>query len=358
MIEPRAVSPNPAERRKPRQYQSFDGVVGGSSSDEKLARLRLNLLGPLRGKSVLDLGCNEGFFCGAMLAKGASRVVGVERSAAIVAKARERFPKAEFKIGSWWDAIPNEQFDVILFLSAIHYEPDQKALLDKLNRHLKPDGVLVLECGLASPPHDVSGWLQINRPRDTVPRRYPSLDYLRRHIMPQYVLTGVGASVPQKGDPVPRWVLHCRKRKPIALILGGQSGAGKSHFGVEFGGRDIPVYRTDALFRRLLSNSYYDHVPLAIALRETGERSCSVLSMRVAANEDLTEKFCAIILGEGPLEAPGCILEGEAFSHPQIMQKITELLTARGVLVWGATRATVSETSEQKGRAGSEEQPG
>lgn len=343
MSDTPSASPASALRRKPKQYQSFDDVAGGSSSQEKLTRLRLNLLGSLRGKSVLDLGCNEGFFCGVMLAKGASRVLGVERSGPIVARARERFPSAEFKVGSWWDAIPDEQFDVILFLSAIHYEPDQKRLLEKLLRHLKPDGVLVLECGLA-PHHDVGGWIRVNRPRDLVARRYPSLDHLRHHIMPQYVVTGVGPSVPQKGDPVPRWVLHCKRRQPIVLILGGRSGVGKSHFGIEFGSRDVPVYRTDALFRRLLSNPCYEYVPLATVLRQSGEKSCAVLSQKIAANQDWTAMFCEIVADEVPLEANGCILEGEAFSQPEIMRKITQLLTERGAHVWEAGRTQLPST--------------
>src|SRR5512134_241970 len=120
-------------------YQSIGGAKGASDSQEKLTRLRLSRLGPIKGKSVLDLGCNEGFFCGALLEKGAARVLGIDQWPGVIAKARDRFPKAEFKVGSWWD-LPDEKFDLILFLSAVHYEPRQRALFDKLLNHLTPTG--------------------------------------------------------------------------------------------------------------------------------------------------------------------------------------------------------------------------
>ncbi len=69
----------PAPGRRRGQYQSFDDARGASRSAEKLAALRLPLLPnhfdretPLKGLSLLDLGCNEGFFCGEALRQGAT----------------------------------------------------------------------------------------------------------------------------------------------------------------------------------------------------------------------------------------------------------------------------------------------
>ena len=60
------------------QYQTFDDAKGASKSAEKLKALQLGQLRnrhseatPLKGLSVLDLGCNEGFFCGEALRQGA-----------------------------------------------------------------------------------------------------------------------------------------------------------------------------------------------------------------------------------------------------------------------------------------------
>ena len=91
-------------RRSSVQYQSFDDAKGGSKSGEKLKALRLPQLRrtghseatPLRGLSVLDIGCNEGFFCGDALQQGARRVVGIDMNKGFLERARKRFPDGEF----------------------------------------------------------------------------------------------------------------------------------------------------------------------------------------------------------------------------------------------------------------------
>lgn len=119
-------------------YQSFlqgEDAEGASLSAQKLDRLHLPAL---NGVSVLDIGCNEGFFCCHAWLSGAKRVLGVDQSELFIEKARARAvgifenngsakeAGIEFRCGSWWD-IPNEQFDIILFLSAIHYEEHPKS---------------------------------------------------------------------------------------------------------------------------------------------------------------------------------------------------------------------------------------
>ena len=53
--------------------------------------------GPRAGASVLDLGCNEGFFCGEALRQGAARVVGIDANQGFLARAAAGFPAAEFR---------------------------------------------------------------------------------------------------------------------------------------------------------------------------------------------------------------------------------------------------------------------
>lgn len=62
------------------QYPSFPGVNGASRSLEKLKARRLP---PLTGKRLLDVGGNEGFFCGYALFDGAYRVMRVDIDAMV-----------------------------------------------------------------------------------------------------------------------------------------------------------------------------------------------------------------------------------------------------------------------------------
>lgn len=321
------------------QYQSFDGLKSGSNSTEKLAKLRLERLGSLAGKSVLDLGCNEGFFCEVALKLGATRVLGVDRSPVLVTKARQRAPDAEFLAATWWD-IPQEQFDVIFFLSAVHYEHDQKRLFDKLLGHLKPGGTLVLECGLASDRHGVESWMQIYRGTDPTPRRYPTLEYLSDYLMPDYAVTGVGQSVTQKGDPVARWVLHCQRRRPIVILAAGGSGDGKTIMARTARREGVPVYRTDALFKRLMDVSFYDRTQLAQALRQAeGKGVVTRASKAIQESPELLEAFVGVVCDEAPLEAPLSIIEGEILQRDRVAEAMVRALEARGAVVWTAERA-------------------
>jgi SAM-dependent methyltransferase len=106
-----------------------------------LAALRLP---DLSGRTFLDASCKEGFFCAFALWAGASRVVGLDRDPASVARVRERFPQVEVEVGSLnW--LPEGPFDVILLAYALQQAENPEALIAGLVDALAPNGVLVLE---------------------------------------------------------------------------------------------------------------------------------------------------------------------------------------------------------------------
>lgn len=201
------------------QYQSFPDAVGDSRTLDKLKALRLPALA---GRSFLDVGCNEGFFCGFADFQGATRSVGIDRSARFLERARVRFPRCEFLLRDW-DALPEETFDVILLASALHYADDQPALLHALVEKLSKDGTLVLELGIASSRK--AEWTRVNRGIDE--RDFPSMPMLRQ-LLGEYAWKWMGPSVAQDGDPVPRHVIHVSRRRPVAYLLMQPPGYGKT----------------------------------------------------------------------------------------------------------------------------------
>lgn len=203
-------------------YQSFNGELSDSNSAAKLDKLKLP--SNLDGKAILDIGCNEGFFCLESVRRKAKRVLGIDANPALVEKARARVPDAEFINCSWWN-LPEEKFDYILFLSAIHYEPDQKRLLRYLANHLSRDGILLLECG-AFPSWDVKKLNLIDR-HDGI-FVYPTLRLLIEDYLEDYAVRDIGPSVNQRGDPVPRFVFRCNKFRPEVIFISGKSGLGKT----------------------------------------------------------------------------------------------------------------------------------
>ena len=201
------------------QYQSFPGAAGDSRTFDKLKALRLP---GLEGRSFLDVGCNEGFFCGFAHFQGASRAVGVDQSEVFIARARQRFADCEFH-RQGWEQLPEGPFDVILLASALHYADDQPALIRSLVEHLSANGVLVLELGIAS--SGKAEWIKVERGIDE--RLFPSMPMLRK-VLADYAWKWMGPSIQQDGDPVARHVIHISRRRPVAYLLMQPPGYGKS----------------------------------------------------------------------------------------------------------------------------------
>lgn len=201
------------------QYQTFPGAPGDSLTLDKLKALRLP---DMEGKSFLDVGCNEGFFCGFAKFQGAARAVGIDHGAGFVERARRHFPDCEFH-NQGWEQLPDGDFDVILLASALHYADDQQALLDQLVSRLTCEGVLVLELGIVSSKN--SEWVKVKRGIDD--RYFPTMPKLREILAP-YAWKWMGPSVEQAGDPVGRHVLHISRRRPVAYLLMQPPAYGKS----------------------------------------------------------------------------------------------------------------------------------
>lgn len=192
------------------QYQSFPGAAGDSLTLDKLKALRLP---DLAGRSFLDVGCNEGFFCGFAHFQGATRSVGVDHSKQFIERARSRFADCEFH-HQGWEVLPEGPFDAILLASALHYADDQSVLLHRLMQQLTPDGVLILELGIVSSPK--SEWVKVKRGIDE--RFFPTMPKLRE-VLKDYAWKWMGPSVTQSGDPVTRHVIHVSRKRPLAYLL-------------------------------------------------------------------------------------------------------------------------------------------
>ncbi len=186
-------------------YQDAVSPLGGSYTQNKLAKLRLP---PLSGKKFLDLGCNAGFYCKYALDNGASRVVGVDLDKKVIAQAREKHPQITF-FDTGWDVFPDETFDVIICLSAIHYAKNPVALVEKIWNHLNPGGVFVLEGGLIDAEQKYKTDTLIPSWREVGDRcRHLSTGFVRSHLLRQFDWKIIGPSEPRGGDAVPRYVVH------------------------------------------------------------------------------------------------------------------------------------------------------
>jgi len=83
----------------------------------------LQWLGPLAGRSVLDVGCGGGALARVLTARGA-QVTGVDPQPEALATARARVPEARFEAAGA-EALPfaDASFDAVVFLNSLHHVP-------------------------------------------------------------------------------------------------------------------------------------------------------------------------------------------------------------------------------------------
>ena len=106
--------------------------------------------------AVLDLCCGPGILAGAALAIGA-RTTGIDYAPAMIAKARERTPDVEFRLG---DAqaldVREETFDVVACNFALQQIADPDRAMKEALRALKPGGRFGWTHWLAPQQNDVA----------------------------------------------------------------------------------------------------------------------------------------------------------------------------------------------------------
>jgi release factor glutamine methyltransferase len=143
---------------------------------ERLVELALQLLPPQEERSVLDLGTGSGAIALAIASeRPRARVTGVDISPAALAVAKENslalvLPQVAWRLGSWFEAVAGERFDVVVAnppyvaagdraLEALAAEPalaltsgptgleSLRAIIAAAASHLSPAGQLLLEHG-------------------------------------------------------------------------------------------------------------------------------------------------------------------------------------------------------------------
>ncbi len=103
----------------------------------------LKLLGNVKNKKLLDIGCGTGIYAKTLTEKGA-KVRGIDISEEMIKIARQESPNIEFKLGSM-DKLPyrNNEFDIVLAALSLGYLEDWGEVLKEIKRVLKPKGLFV-----------------------------------------------------------------------------------------------------------------------------------------------------------------------------------------------------------------------
>ena len=124
----------------------------GDYPNFKFARFADALPADLSGKSVLDIGCNAGFYSVEMKRRGAARVLGIDSDdryldqARLASEARgwsEKGGGVEFRNLSVYDvAALGERFDLVIFMGVLYHLRHPLLALDLIREHVAGDMLL------------------------------------------------------------------------------------------------------------------------------------------------------------------------------------------------------------------------
>ncbi len=123
----------------------------------KFDRFAAALPGDLTGKSVLDIGCNAGFYSIEMRRRGAVRVLGIDSDERYLAQARLAaealaLDGVEFAALSVYDvAALVEKFDLVIFMGVLYHLRHPLLALDLIREHVAGDQMLFQTLQQGSP---------------------------------------------------------------------------------------------------------------------------------------------------------------------------------------------------------------
>jgi SAM-dependent methyltransferase len=106
----------------------------------------LALLAPQPGERILDAGCGTGHLT-AGIAQAGAHVLGVDRSEAMIAQARENFPLLQFETRDVCALPYQDEFDAVFSNAVLHWVQPPETAAAAMARALKPGGRLVCEFG-------------------------------------------------------------------------------------------------------------------------------------------------------------------------------------------------------------------
>ncbi len=116
----------------------------GDYPNVKWQRFRHDLPADLSGKTVLDIGCNAGFYAMEMKRRGASRVLGIDFDDDYLAQAHFAADveglDVEFRKLSVYDiGALGESFDIVLFIGVFYHLRHPLLALDLIHEHVARD---------------------------------------------------------------------------------------------------------------------------------------------------------------------------------------------------------------------------
>ena len=225
------------------RYQAMREDRAGLNEELEQPALARLLPSHLVGLEVLDLGCGDGTLARRLIGSGASRVLGVDPSARMLAlAAREPLPGIRYlRESAETLTLPSDSVDLVVSSLALHYVADYGSLVGRVARWLRPGGHLVfsVEHPVCTARDPMTGWVAADGgtvwPVDDYTsegartQRWLGADVTKHHrrlstlvggvLAAGLTLTGIDEPCPDAGTVARRPDLADHRRRPPLLVL-------------------------------------------------------------------------------------------------------------------------------------------
>jgi trans-aconitate 2-methyltransferase len=118
----------------------------------------VQLLSPQPGERILDLGCGTGQLTEKIASVGAE-VMGIDSSAAMIAKAEANYPQIQFAVADARNFQVAQPLDAVFSNAALHWIKEADAVISCIWQALKPGGRFVAEFGGKGNVHAIASTL-------------------------------------------------------------------------------------------------------------------------------------------------------------------------------------------------------
>ena len=118
----------------------------GHSFVWKLGDDLVEILAPLSGERILDLGCGTGHLT-AIIAKSGATAVGVDSAPGMINQAQRHYPYLRFDLANARHLPYHEEFDAVFSNAVLHWVRPPERVIAGIRRALKPGGRFVAEFG-------------------------------------------------------------------------------------------------------------------------------------------------------------------------------------------------------------------
>lgn len=141
----------------------------------------VDLLAPMAGERILDLGCGTGVLTAEIAGRGA-KLLGIDRSPEMVAQAKSKFPALTFEVVDATQMKFEAEFDAVFSNAVLHWIPEAEKVIAGVALALKAGGRFVAEFGgkgniqtLVKAFHRAFAALGMREPEGVSPWFYPGI---------------------------------------------------------------------------------------------------------------------------------------------------------------------------------------